>query len=152
MRYPQHLGKQQTLFESHFDPGIDGTVIETFSDENFEELTIWISLNGSEGYMINDNPSGVSYRFDQDAKRWRSSLGESTGNEPRVVDGQAEIYVHKSGDGVCTWSRAIAFHPKQDYTLELVYTRCIDELRFNVIDRHAPDIGELLENFKFLKG
>lgn len=125
LKYPPSLDNGKTLGRQPFNCGLEGSPITTFSDARTHELVLCLSTRSLDGYIVQDNPAGVYYRFDSQEKRWVSSVsGTITGGEPRPLDTALRAYGYATGDGRCGWQGAVVPHPKDMYILELILVSC----------------------------
>lgn len=148
VKYPPHLKKQKTLFRQPFNPGLEGSLIVTFSDEQADELVIAVSQGSLDGYIVRDNPDGVFYRFDQKESRWVSSVGgEVTGSEPSLLDVPFIAYGYHSGDIRCLWQGAVVPHKTDRVVFEIVYVRCGKEGQ--QLER-TTDFNNILSTLRFI--
>lgn len=153
LRYPTYLS-QKTLFAQPFNPGLEGSIITTFSDGRTNELVVAVSPQTLDGYTVVDNPGGVFYRFDQKKGIWVSSIrGEVTGQEPKLLpDVSVTAYDYRSGDGICQWHGAVIPHPKELYVLELLAVSCVDEGQRPGSFGRTPDLNltEIVNTLRFI--
>jgi len=147
MKYPLYLKEGETILQQPFNPGLEGSIVSTFSDGRANELIVSISQRSLDEYIVRDNPGGVYYRFDQETNRWVSSVrGEITGREPESLDTAVTAYGYRSGDIIWSWHGAVVPHPTENYILELVLVRNLDEEQ-----RQIPDLEKIVDTIRFVE-
>lgn len=153
VKHPPYLNRQKTLLQEPFDPGLEGSIISSFSDGQTSELTVSVSERSLDKYIVRDNPGGVYYRFAQKQNQWTSSVrGEITGGEPKLLDAPVTAYGYRTGDSVCSWHGAVIPHPADNYVFELVFVMCADEGEHARLFDRAPDITAIVNTFRFPDG
>ena len=150
IKYPSHLQIGKTLFDQPFNPGLEGSILTTFSDKKTDELVIALSLRSLDGYIIRDHPAGIYYRFDQKENRWIPSVqGQIIGKEPKLLDLAITAYGYRSGDGKCLWHEAVVPHPTENYVFEFVFVTCVDEGQQPGALGRIPDLTPILATIIF---
>lgn len=151
-RYPQYLKIGRTLLPGGpFDPGLEGSIVTTFSDGQTAELVVSISQRSLDGYIVHNNPGGEYYRFDQKTGHWMYMDTDITVEEPRLLDTSITAYGYKSGDVVGLWYGAVISDPLDNYVLELVLVKILGEeqrpktLSHNIRD----DITRVVNTLRF---
>ena len=144
VKYPPYLTIGKTLLQGGaFDPGLEGSIITSFSDERSAELVISVSSKSLDGYIVRNNPGGEHYHFDQETNRWMYMDTDIPVTEPRLMDTSVTAYGYKSGDIIWAWQGAVVPHPQEKYVLEFVLVRNIEE------QQQVPDLGEIVDTIKF---